>query len=50
MHAQKNIKFFNQFMLYGEEFAVYSEINTKYINAVWAECTNLLVDHVTNRI
>jgi hypothetical protein len=29
----------NQFMLYGEEVAVCSQINTKHINAVWAECT-----------
>jgi hypothetical protein len=26
-------------MLYGEEVAVCSEINTKHINTVWAECT-----------
>jgi len=25
-------------MLYGAEFAVYSETNTRQINAVWAEC------------
>jgi len=25
-------------MLYGAEVAVYSEINTKQINTVWAEC------------
>ena len=25
-------------MLYGAEFAVCSEINTKHINTVWAEC------------
>jgi hypothetical protein len=28
----------NQFMLYGAEFAVCSQINTKHINTVWAEC------------
>ena len=27
----------NQFMLYGSEVVVCSEINTKHINAVWAE-------------
>ena len=26
-------------MLHGAEVAVYSEINTKYINTVWAETT-----------
>jgi hypothetical protein len=26
-------------MLYGVEFAVFSEINTKHINTVWAEST-----------
>jgi len=26
-------------MLYGAEVAVYSEINTKHINTVWAEGT-----------
>jgi len=26
-------------MLYGAEVAVCSEINTKHINTVWAECT-----------
>jgi len=25
-------------MLYGEEVAVFSEINTKHINIVWTEC------------
>jgi len=25
--------------MYGAEVAVYSEINTKHINAVWEECT-----------
>jgi hypothetical protein len=25
-------------MFYGAEYAVWSEINTKHINAVWAEC------------
>jgi hypothetical protein len=28
-------------MLYGAEVAVYSEINTKQINTVWAECQSL---------
>jgi len=28
----------NQFMLYGAEVAVCSEIDTKQINIVWAEC------------
>jgi len=28
----------NQSMLYGAEVAVCSEINTKQINTVWAEC------------
>jgi hypothetical protein len=28
----------NQFMSYGAEVAVCSEINTKPINTVWAEC------------
>jgi hypothetical protein len=31
----------NQFMLYGLEFAVCSEINTEQINTVWAESTIL---------
>ena len=26
-------------MLYGAEAAICSEINTKHINTVWAECT-----------
>ena len=26
-------------MLYGAEVAVYSELNTKHINTVWAEST-----------
>jgi len=29
----------NQFMLYGAQVAVCSQINTKHINTVWAECT-----------
>ena len=40
-------------MLYGAEVTVYSEINTKYVNAVWAERTvveNLLVHYVTSRL
>jgi hypothetical protein len=33
--------------MYGEEIAVYSEINTKHINTVWTESTQLLnVKHV----
>jgi hypothetical protein len=27
----------NQFMLHGAEVVIYSEINTKHINTVWAE-------------
>jgi len=43
-------------MLQGAEVAVYSEINTKHINTVWAESTilkkflNLLIHHVTSRL
>jgi hypothetical protein len=37
-------------MLYGAEVAVCSEINTEHINTVLAECTNLLVRHVTSRL
>jgi hypothetical protein len=29
----------NQFMLYRAKFSVCSEINTKHIRTVWAECT-----------
>jgi len=28
----------NQFMLYGAEVTVCSEVNTKQINTVWSEC------------
>jgi hypothetical protein len=28
-------------MLYGAEMAVFSEINTKHINTVWAECVSV---------
>jgi len=28
----------NQFMLYGALVAVCSEVNTKHINTVWADC------------
>jgi hypothetical protein len=28
-----------QFMLYGAEFVVFSQINAKHINTVWAELT-----------
>jgi len=31
----------NQFMLYGAEVTVCSEVNTKHINTVWAEHTVL---------
>jgi len=37
------------------QVAVSSQMNTKHINTVWAECTiiemlNLLVHHVTSRL
>ena len=35
-------------MLYVAEVAVCSEINTKHINTVWAECT-IVKSHVTSR-
>jgi len=44
MHGPMNIKLFisviktNQFLLYMAEITVCSEINTKQINTVWAEC------------
>jgi hypothetical protein len=33
-------------MLYGAEFALFSEIHTKHINTVWAECKILNVKTV----
>jgi len=36
-------------MLYGAEVAVGSEINTKQINTVWAECQFLSVTSVVAR-
>ena len=30
-------------MMYGAEVAVYSKINTKHINTVWAESTGLFI-------
>jgi hypothetical protein len=49
MHGYTNLKFFisviktDQFMSYGVEVAVCSEINTKHINrpTVWAERTGV---------
>ena len=38
VHGRKKHQKTNQFMLYGAEVAVGSEINTKQINTVWAEC------------
>ena len=37
-------------MLQVAQVAVCSQINTKHINTVWAECKILLVHHVTGRL
>jgi len=44
MHGPMNVKLLisviktKQFLLYGAEVTVSSEINTKHINTMWAEC------------
>jgi hypothetical protein len=43
----------NQFMLYGAQVTVCSEINTKQINTVWADCQFLSVNlfvHLTSKL